>query len=174
MAGEAAPPEPDAAALSAMRAAVDALPRRRDQLLPALRAAGQAPGWLPRAAIEHVASHVRIPLSEVYATATTYSELRLEGPPVAGQWRVCTGIACRQAGADALLEALGERAAATDCRFLCALAPVVQSPPSGPSSRPPGPAEERHEADRQEALLGRCTPQRLRALAASDTGGASP
>ena len=104
--------------LDAMRAAVDALPRRRDQLLPALLAAEHALGWLPEPAIEHVANHTRIPLSEVYATATAYSELRLE-PPVEGRWNVCTGVACQQAGADALVDALGERAAPTACRRAC-------------------------------------------------------
>ncbi|HJM88583.1 MAG TPA: NAD(P)H-dependent oxidoreductase subunit E [Dehalococcoidia bacterium] len=132
--------------LDAMRAAVDALPRRRDQLLPALLAAEHALGWLPEPAIEHVANHTRIPLSEVYATATAYSELRLEAP-IEGQWHVCTGVACRQAGADALIEALGERAAPIDCRFLCALAPVAE--------------------DGDGALHGRCARERLVGLASA-------
>ncbi len=130
--------------LEAMRAAVAALPRRRDQLLPALLAAEEAIGWLPEPAIEQVSAHTRIPLSEVYAIATAYSELRLEAP-VAGRWHVCTGVACRQAGADALIAALGERAVAIDCRFLCALAPVVE--------------------DGDGALYGRCAAERLVALA---------
>jgi NADH:ubiquinone oxidoreductase subunit E len=130
--------------LEAMRAAVDVLPRSRDQLLPALLAAEHALGWLPEPAVEHVATHTRIPLSEVYATATAYSELRLEAP-IEGQWHVCTGVACRQAGADALIEALGERAAPIDCRFLCALAPVAE--------------------DSDGALHGRCAGERLVALA---------
>ncbi len=137
-------------ALDTMRTSVDALPRRRDQLLPALLAAEHALGWLPRPAIEHVAAHVRIPLSEVYATATAYSELRLEAP-VPGRWRVCTGVPCREAGADALLEALSERAEAVDCRFLCAMAPVVESPPSAEAG--------------DEALYGRCTPRSVQSLA---------
>ncbi len=132
------------AELESMRAAVDALPRRRDQLLPALLAAEHGLGWLPEPAIEHVASHIRVPLSEVYATATAYSELRLEvplGAPVAGRWGVCTGVACREAGADALLAALGDRATPVDCRFACALAPVAE--------------------DGRGALFGRCIAERL-------------
>ena len=128
------------AALKSMRAAVDALPRRRDQLLPALLAAEHDLGWLPEPAIDHVATHIRVPLSEVYATATAYSELRLE-PLVAGLWGVCTGVTCREAGADALLAALGDRAAPVDCRFACALAPVAE--------------------DDRGALFGRCTAARL-------------
>ena len=136
--------------LEAMRAAVAALPRRRDQLLPALLAAEEAIGWLPEPAIEQVSTHTRIPLSEVYATATAYSELRLEAP-VEGRWHVCTGVACRQAGADVLIAALGERATAIDCRFLCALAPVAE--------------------DGDGTLHGRCAAERLLALANAGSTG---
>ncbi len=134
--------EPDPAALQAARDAVDALPRRKEQLLPALLAAQHAIGWLPRAAVEHVHRHTRVPVSEVYATATAYSELRLE-PPVPGQWHVCTGVACDLAGAPALLAAAPDRTARVDCQFLCALAPVV--------------------VDEHERLHGRMTPDDLRA-----------
>tara|TARA_Y100000588_G_scaffold343314_1_gene388747 strand:+ start:308 stop:739 length:432 start_codon:yes stop_codon:yes gene_type:complete len=102
---------------------VDALPRDKDQLLPALLAMHQALDWLPREAISYVANHVQVPLSEVYATTTAYSELRLE-PPVPGQWHVCTGIACNLAGADKLLDQI-PNTARIDCQFLCALAPVI-------------------------------------------------
>ena len=144
-------PQLDERALQAAIEAVEALPRRRDQLLPCLLAAQHAIGWLPRPAIELVARHTRIPLSEVYATTTAYSELRL-APPVPGEWRVCTGVACREAGAEALIGALDapHSTATTDCRFLCALAPVVE--------------------DEHESLFGRCTPERLRALASTPSG----
>lgn len=143
-------PQLDERALQAAIEAVEALPRRRDQLLPCLLAAQHAIGWLPRPAIELVARHTRIPLSEVYATATAYSELRLEAP-VEGRWHVCTGVACRQAGADVLIAALGERATAIDCRFLCALAPVAE--------------------DGDGALHGRCAAERLLALANAGSTG---
>ncbi len=117
-------PEFDLEALRAGMVAVDALPRSRDQLLPALLVLHQELRWLPREAISYTASHIRMPLSEVYATATAYSELRLE-PPVAGQWRVCTGVACDLAGSAALIEAAPDQAVRADCQFLCALAPVV-------------------------------------------------
>ena len=102
---------------------VDALPRDKDQLLPALLAMHEALEWLPREAISYVANHVQVPLSEVYATTTAYSELRLK-PPVPGQWHVCIGIACQLAGADTLLDQVSN-ADRIDCQFLCALAPVV-------------------------------------------------
>ncbi|MEX2032184.1 MAG: NAD(P)H-dependent oxidoreductase subunit E [Dehalococcoidia bacterium] len=119
------PDGPDATErLREARAAVDALPRERPQLLPAFLAAQHALRWLPREAIEHVAEHTRIPVSEVYATATAYSELLLQRPEP-GTWYVCTGIACDMAGAPSLIEAAPGRTRAIDCQFLCALAPVV-------------------------------------------------
>ncbi|MDA0271543.1 MAG: hypothetical protein DWG83_01215 [Chloroflexi bacterium] len=131
--------------LDEARAAVSALPRSRDQLLPALLAAQDTLGWLPRSAIEQVAAHLRIPLSEVFATATAYSELRLERPEP-GAWYVCTGVACDLAGSEALIAALPDRARRIDCQFLCALAPVVH--------------------DDAERLYGRVSPNDLRARAA--------
>ena len=130
--------------LEAMQAgmnAVDALPRSRDQLLPALQALHDELHWLPREAISYAASHIRVPLSEVYATATAYSELRLE-PPVPGQWHVCIGVACDLAGASELIEAAPDHVARADCQFLCALAPVV--------------------ADEHEQLYGRVTADEFR------------
>lgn len=131
----------DPEAMRAGSAAVDRLPRERDQLLPALQAMHDVLHWLPREAISYVASHIRVPVSEVYATTTAYSELRLE-PPVVGQWHVCTGVACDLAGASALLE-VTPTAARIDCQFLCALAPVV--------------------ADEHEHLFGRVTADDFRA-----------
>ena len=126
--------------MQAGTSSVDRMPRERDRLLPALLAMQEALDWLPREAISYVAGHVRVPVSEVYATVTVYSELRLE-PPVAGQWHVCTGVACDLAGANALIEAV-PGAARIDCQFLCALAPVV--------------------TDEHEQLFGRVTADDLR------------
>jgi NADH-quinone oxidoreductase subunit E len=131
--------------LDEARAAVHALPRTRDQLLPAFQAAQDMLGWLPREAVNQVAEHLRIPLSEVYATATAYSELRLERPKP-GTWYICTGVACDLAGSEALIAALLDRARRIDCQFLCALAPVVH--------------------DDAERLYGRVSPDDLRAKAA--------
>jgi NADH-quinone oxidoreductase subunit E len=145
------PYDPEAAdagqRIAEARRAVEALPRERTQLLPAFLAAQHALGWLPRPAIEHVAEHLRVPVSEVYATATAYSELRLQ-PPVPGTWYVCTGVACDLAGSAALLDA-AERTEAIDCQFLCALAPVVH--------------------DDEERLFGRVTADDLRARASAGT-----
>ena len=55
--------------LDAMRAAVDALPRRRDQLLPALLAAEHALGWLPEPAIGPVVRVGRAQNDRYYCVA---------------------------------------------------------------------------------------------------------
>lgn len=141
-----------AARLDEAARAIEGLPREKPALLPALLAAQHALGWLPRSAIERVATWVRVPVSEVYATATAYSELRLERPDPT-TWYICTGVACDLAGAEALLASSPERARRIDCQFLCALAPVAVDP--------------------QERLHGRVTPDGLRArLAAHATAEA--
>lgn len=122
--------------------AVEALSRARTSLLPALLEVQHALGWLPRPAIKRVAAWIRVPVSEVYATTTAYSELRLERPDPAA-WHVCTGVACDLAGAEALIESAPDGMRRTDCQFLCALAPVVVDP--------------------QERLHGRVTQDGLRA-----------
>lgn len=104
------------------------IPRRRDQLLPALHAVHAAVGWLPEQGIAAVARHVFIPLSEAYGTVTSYSEFRL-APPDPDRVEVCTGLSCRLAGAEAVAEALmaaGRHVERVPCRFLCAVAPVVE------------------------------------------------
>lgn len=105
-----------------------ALPRRRDQLLPALHAAHAPAGWLPEAAIEAVSLHTSVPVSELYGIISSYSEFRL-APPHEPLVELCLGLSCRLAGADALrAEADGSDVIAEPvaCRFLCGVAPVAE------------------------------------------------
>ena len=84
--------------------------------------------------------HLRIPASEVYGAATSYSELRINTP---GRHlvRVCTGLSCWHSGGRQLLEELQARWAVqpgettsdggitleeTPCGFLCPMAPAAQ------------------------------------------------
>ena len=100
------------------------LPSLKSYLLPAFHIAQECLDWLPRESILAIASHLRIPLSEVYATATAYSELRLEKPEY-GAWYMCTGVACEAAGAQRIMDAVEiapERFGRADCQFLCSLA----------------------------------------------------
>jgi NADH-quinone oxidoreductase subunit F len=105
------------------RAALDGMPRRRDQVLPALHAVHAVQGWLPEAAIEAVSDLTSVPLSELYGIISSYSELRLRPPPEP-HVELCGGLSCRLAGADRLLEVDGIETVA--CRFLCGVAPVAE------------------------------------------------
>ena len=115
-------------------------PRERAYLLPALHFLQQELGLLPDWALQTVSWHLRVPASEVYGAATSYSELRLRAP---GRHlvRVCAGLACWQAGGQEALDTLstqlgilpGQATAdgrvtleTTPCAFLCPLAPAVE------------------------------------------------
>lgn len=130
-----APKEHDAA-----HALIAQFPRERTWLLPALRAAQEAEGWLSLETLVAVAEHLRVPKSEVYGVATQYPEFRLVRPG-SRLVRVCTGASCRIQGGTALLKALqdrlGLRAGETtpdgrvtleeaDCLFRCSVAPLVE------------------------------------------------
>lgn len=129
------------------------LPALKSYLLPAFHIAQECFDWLPRESILGIANHLRIPLSEVYATATAYSELRLEKPEY-GAWYMCTGVACEAAGAQRIMDAVEiapERFGRTDCQFLCSLAPVC--------------------TNHHGKILGRLTENRVRAIFVEDVGG---
>ena len=106
--------------------------RARSNLLPSLHLLQHDHGYLPEWALQVVGWHLRVPASEVYGAATSYSELRLEPPPAASI-TVCTGLACWQAGSDELRElaelqvgnAGSNDVGVTACAFLCGLAPAV-------------------------------------------------
>ncbi len=115
------------------RRLVERFPRERRYLLPALHYIHDEFGHLPEHALQTAAWHLRVPASEVYGSATSYTELRVEAP-AEHTVRVCTGLSCLLNGARSVLEAARE--AATDleataveeraCAFLCAAAPVVE------------------------------------------------
>src|SRR5713226_3326173 len=133
-------PRGDAAPVSDWRAALDAFPRERTWLLPALQAVQHHLRWIPSDALAAVAAHLRVPASEVYGVATHYPEFRLSEPGKRVV-RVCTGVSCRISGGleclDWLERRLGVNAPATtadgrvtlepfDCAFNCSVAPVLE------------------------------------------------
>ncbi|HEV8531731.1 MAG TPA: NAD(P)H-dependent oxidoreductase subunit E [Methylomirabilota bacterium] len=126
--------------MSDWRAALDAFPRERTWLLPALQAVQHHLRWIPSGALAAVAAHLRVPASEVYGVATHYPEFRLSEPGKRVV-RVCTGVSCRISGGLECLEwlerRLGAHAPATtadgtvtlepfDCAFNCSVAPVLE------------------------------------------------
>ncbi len=107
--------------------------RNRSNLLPVLHFLQHEHGYLPEWALQVVGWHLRVPASEIYGAATSYSELLLD-PPRQLTIVVCTGLACWQAGGERLLAEAMQRAdpgdvigvSATACAFLCGLAPAVR------------------------------------------------
>jgi NADH-quinone oxidoreductase subunit F len=89
-----------------LNAALAAYPPARTYLIEALHDAQEVcGGWLPRAAVEQVASHLRVPLADVYGVIEFYDMFHAE--PVGGQViRVCQDASCAAAGADRLLDGL--------------------------------------------------------------------
>lgn len=106
--------------------------RNRDNLLPVLHLLQHDNGYLPQWALQVVGWHLRVPASEVYGAATSYSELRLD-PPKPRNVVVCTGLACWQSGGEDLLNAALQHPYLQDtadvhttaCGFVCGLAPAV-------------------------------------------------
>lgn len=109
---------------------LNAFPRERTYLLPALHEMHEHEGYLSREGLTAVALHFKVPNSELYGIARSYSEFRTR-PPAGVQVGVCTGLGCRLAGSEALLADLrtdgpdGHEVQEVPCRFLCDLAPVV-------------------------------------------------
>lgn len=113
------------------RALSERFPRERGYLLPALHHVQHEFGYLPGWAMEAVGRRLRVPKSEVYGAATSYTELTLD-PPGGHTLRICTGLSCSIRGAGELFESANAAAEAdtavveTACGFLCGVAPAVQ------------------------------------------------
>lgn len=119
--------------------ALRAIAARADGDVVAILQAGQHRlGWLPRNAVERVASCTGLPLSRLWSVATCYASFHLQ-PRGRTVIRVCRGAACHVRGAarinDALAKHLGVAAGLTTpnlaythevaCLGCCSLAPVV-------------------------------------------------
>ena len=110
-------------------------PRERSFLLPVLHFIHKEFGFLEESALEEAAKHLRVPVSEVWGSATSYTELRTREPSgnVVG---ICTGLSCVLKGAHNLLSRANKLAQASgidnttieelQCGFLCGVAPVLR------------------------------------------------
>ena len=78
---------------------------QRHRLLPALHAAQRRAGWVSPGALGYICERLHVPPAEGYGVASFYALLALaERPPVVAH--VCDDIACKTAGADALIAEL--------------------------------------------------------------------
>lgn len=114
-------------------------PRTRDSLIPILQMIQQEYAYLAPQAIESVAAHLGISVSEIYGVATFYNQFRFH-PPGKHQIKVCLGTACHVVGGDIILENFERKLGIKDgettadrefglervaCVGCCALAPVA-------------------------------------------------
>lgn len=112
----------------AERAAVDVLGAGgRDQLLPALHAVNDRIGWISQGALNHICRRLNVPPAEAYGVASFYALFSLkERPPRV--LHVCTDLACRVNGAEALSEAAaaaGHDWHRSPCLGVCERAPAA-------------------------------------------------
>lgn len=110
-----------------------------EMAIPLLQAVQSKFRYIPKEAIEHIASKTEMTETKLYGVATFYSQFRLE-PVGETIIRVCHGTACHVAGAEGVTEALEKRMGIKDgettadgkytlesvaCLGCCSLAPVV-------------------------------------------------
>ncbi|WP_427306247.1 NADH-ubiquinone oxidoreductase-F iron-sulfur binding region domain-containing protein [Cupriavidus sp. H39] len=129
----------DAAALAEVRVALGDMPRRRDLLIEHLHCINDRYGQLAMPHLVALASELRLSMTEVYEVATFYHHFDVVredadgqiAPPPALTVRVCEGIACELAGAQALLDKLPAllgtevRVVAAPCIGRCEKAPAA-------------------------------------------------
>ena len=109
-------------------------------LVEALHGTQEAFGYLPRVALEDIASEMHLPFSRVFGVASFYSQFRLT-PVGKHVIDVCMGTACHVAGAPLVVEAFSQELEipvggttpdglftlqTVNCVGACALAPVVR------------------------------------------------
>jgi len=81
---------------------------RRGNLIPILQRVQARLGYLPRAAMEEIATFLNIPEIDVYGVVTFYNQFRLN-PPGRHSIRVCLGTACHMKGGYITLDAWKRR-----------------------------------------------------------------
>ncbi|HSS64986.1 MAG TPA: NAD(P)H-dependent oxidoreductase subunit E, partial [Gammaproteobacteria bacterium] len=126
----------DAHALDEIRALLGDRPRQRDLLIEYLHLIQDAHRCLSAEHLAALAEEMRIPMAEVYETATFYAHFDVlkegEAPPPAITVRVCDSITCEMMGAEPLLDALQKKAGKkfrvvrAPCMGRCDAAPVAE------------------------------------------------
>ncbi|MGH3344784.1 MAG: NAD(P)H-dependent oxidoreductase subunit E [Carbonactinosporaceae bacterium] len=81
--------------------------RQRDLLLPALHAVNDRVGWISAGALNYVCERLDVPPAEAYGVATFYAMFSMKDRP-RRVVHLCTDLACRAKGSQALEAALHE------------------------------------------------------------------
>lgn len=127
----------EAEALDEVRQLLAESPPQRDLLLEYLHALNDHVGYLTLRHLRALAEWMRLPMAEVYETATFYAHFTVvrEGDaiPAALTVRVCDSLSCQLAGAETLRAGLAEgldpaevRVLRAPCMGRCDSAPVVE------------------------------------------------
>ncbi|SLN48451.1 NADH-quinone oxidoreductase subunit 1 [Roseivivax jejudonensis] len=127
----------DDAALAEIRALLGDRPRRRDLLIEHLHLVQDSHGHLSAAHLRALAEEMRLSEAEVYEVATFYAHFDVvaegETPPPALTVRVCDGLSCQLAGAEALragleagLDPADVRVVRAPCMGRCDTAPTCE------------------------------------------------
>ena len=126
----------DAEALEQIQALLGERPRQRDMLIEYLHLIQDTHHCLSAEHLAALAEEMRIPMAEVYETATFYAHFDVlkegEAPPPAVTVRVCDSITCEMMGATPLLELLEKKAGnrfrvvRAPCMGRCDTAPVAE------------------------------------------------
>jgi NADH-quinone oxidoreductase subunit F len=127
---------------------------RRHLLLPVLWAIQSRVGWISAGALNYACERLSVPPADAYGVATFYAMLSITPQPKTIV-HVCDDLACRQAGAPALLDEVKRRLPAgsvrpSPCLGLCERAPAALFQRSGEGAKDhvvaPADAEEVAEA----------------------------
>ena len=112
---------------------------RRHLLLPALHALQGRIGWISEGGLTYVSERLTIPPAEAYGVASFYAMFSTEPRPKTVV-HVCDDIACKTAGADALIAEVvaeigperGDRLVRSPCLGMCERAPAALVQAIGP------------------------------------------
>ena len=117
-------------------------PRRREQLLNILHYIQDKYGYISKVSMQEIGNHIKMPVSEIYGTVTSYSEFKIK-EPVDKLLKICTGISCINQGSQNLIDAIKSNHAIhvnlfengpineiaieeIDCGFICGVGPMIQ------------------------------------------------
>lgn len=148
---------------AALMTELDAIRARSDDpsevLVPMLRAAERALGWLSDAAIREVAERARVDVDDA-ANIASYFDMRRAPPIAANVIEVCVNVHCRRRGGEAILDhvrarlglEVGETSA--DRRFSLQEIVCLKRCESGPALRHNGDIEDALTPARVDEILG--------------------
>ncbi len=89
-----------------IREVLESLDTKKSTVLSALLAIHDELHYLPKEAIEEVASYKDVSINDVWGVATFYTNFRISVPPTKHQVEVCWGPTCHLMGAGAVLGAV--------------------------------------------------------------------